>query len=79
MGKKGDLSNFERGMAVGARRVPVSSPLQVGKRGYNFQELTKIVHPSCLVTTVQAGDGGVMLWGMFSWHTSGPLVPIGHL
>ncbi|KAG2460242.1 TCB1 transposase, partial [Polypterus senegalus] len=34
--------------------------------------------PSCLVTTVQAGGGGVMVWGMFSWHTLGPLVPIGH-
>jgi len=30
--------------------------------------------PSCLV----AGGGGVMVWGMFSWHTLGPLVPIGH-
>jgi len=35
--------------------------------------------PSCLVTTVQAGGGRVMVWGMFSWHTFGPLVPIGHL
>uniref|UniRef100_A0AAY5K6U7 Uncharacterized protein n=1 Tax=Esox lucius TaxID=8010 RepID=A0AAY5K6U7_ESOLU len=35
--------------------------------------------PSCLVTTVQAGGGGVMVWGMFSWHTLGPLVPIGNL
>ncbi|KAE8579759.1 hypothetical protein XENTR_v10024172 [Xenopus tropicalis] len=34
--------------------------------------------PSCLVTTVQAGGGGVMVWEMFSWHTLGPLVPIGH-
>jgi len=34
--------------------------------------------PSCLVTTVQAGTGGVMVWEMFSWHTLGPLVPIGH-
>ena len=33
--------------------------------------------PSCLVTTVQAA-AGVMVWGMFSWHTLGPLVPIGH-
>jgi len=24
---------------------------------------------SCLVTTAQAGGGGVMVWGMFSWHT----------
>jgi len=37
------------------------------------------MNPSCLVTTVQAAaGGGVMVWGMFSWHTSGPLVPIGH-
>jgi len=34
--------------------------------------------PSCLVPTVQGGGGGVMVWGMFSWHTLGPLVPIGH-
>ncbi len=26
---------------------------------------------------VQAG-GGVMVWGVFSWHTLGPLVPIEH-
>ncbi len=34
--------------------------------------------PSCLVSTVQAGGGGLMLWGIFSWHTLGPLVPIEH-
>ncbi len=33
--------------------------------------------PSCLVSTVQAG-GGVMVWGVFSWHTLGPLAPIQH-
>ncbi len=32
--------------------------------------------PSCLVSTVQAAVGGVMVWGIFSWHTLGPLVPI---
>ncbi len=32
--------------------------------------------PSCLVLMVQAG--GVMGWGLFSWHTLGPLVPIEH-
>jgi len=26
---------------------------------------------------MQAGGGGVMVCGMFSWHTLGPLVPIG--
>ncbi len=34
--------------------------------------------PSCLVSTVQADGGGVMVWGIFSWHTLGPLVPIEH-
>ncbi len=34
--------------------------------------------PSCLISTVQAGGGGVMVWGIFSWHTLGPLVPIEH-
>ncbi len=33
--------------------------------------------PSCHVSTVQAG-GGVMVWGILSWHTLGPLVPIEH-
>ncbi len=28
--------------------------------------------PSCLVSTVQAG--GVMVWGIFSWHTLAPIV-----
>ncbi len=31
---------------------------------------------SCLVSTVQAG--GVMVWGIFSWHTLCLLVPIEH-
>uniref|UniRef100_A0A8L0DNQ3 Uncharacterized protein n=1 Tax=Oncorhynchus mykiss TaxID=8022 RepID=A0A8L0DNQ3_ONCMY len=26
---------------------------------------------SCLVSAVQVGGSGVMLWGMFSWHTLG--------
>ncbi len=34
--------------------------------------------PSCLVSTVQAGGDGVMVWGIFSWNTLGPLVPIEH-
>ncbi len=34
--------------------------------------------PSCLVSMVQAGGGGVMVWGIFSWHTLDPLVPIEH-
>ncbi len=35
--------------------------------------------PSCLVSTVQAGGGGVMVWGIFSCHNFVPLVPIEHL
>ncbi len=33
------------------------------------------MNPFCLVSTVHAA-GGVMVWGIFSWHTLGPLVPI---
>ncbi len=33
--------------------------------------------PSCLVSTVHAARA-VMVWGIFSWHTLGPLVPIEH-
>ncbi len=32
--------------------------------------------PFCLVSMVQAG--GVMVWGIFSWHTLGPLVQTEH-
>ncbi len=32
---------------------------------------------SCLVSMVQAA-AGVMVWGVFSWHTLGLLVPIWH-
>ncbi len=31
---------------------------------------------ACLVSTVQAPGGGVMVWGIFSWQTLGPFVPI---
>ncbi len=34
------------------------------------------INPSCLVSMVQAG--GVMMWGIFSWHTLGPLLSIEH-
>ncbi len=32
--------------------------------------------PSCIVSMVQAGGGGVMVWGIFSWDTLGPLVQL---
>nr|KAF6324824.1 hypothetical protein mMyoMyo1_008290 [Myotis myotis] len=28
-------------------------------------------------TTLQAGGGSVMVWGMFSWHDLGPLIRVG--
>ncbi len=35
--------------------------------------------PSCLVSTVHAAGGdGVIVRGIFSWHTLSPLVPIEH-
>ncbi len=34
--------------------------------------------PSCLVSTVQAAGGGVMVWRIFSWQTLGPIISIEH-
>ncbi len=36
------------------------------------------MNPSFLVSMVQAAGCGVMVWGIFSWHTLGLLVPIKH-
>jgi len=76
-----------------------SSPLQIGKRGYNLQELTKIGQLKtgkrwpgrmsldfCLDIQMVESECGVnrmsrlvvVVWRVFSWHTLGPLVPIGH-
>ncbi len=43
-----------------------------------LREEHESMDPSCLVSTVQADGGGVMVWGIFSWHTLGPLLPIEH-
>lgn len=32
--------------------------------------------PTCHLLTVQAGGGGLMVWGMFSWDTSDLLILI---
>ena len=34
--------------------------------------------PTCFVSVVQAGGGVVMVFGIFSWHTLGSIVPINH-
>ncbi len=34
------------------------------------------IDSSCLVSAVQAGGGGVMVWGIYYWHTLHPLVQI---
>ncbi len=36
-----------------------------------WREEHESMDPSCLVSMVQAG-GGVMVWGIFSWHTLDP-------
>ncbi len=43
-----------------------------------WRKLHESMDPSCLVSTVQAGGGGVMVWGIFPWHSFGPLLPIEH-
>ncbi len=44
----------------------------------NWRKEHESMDPSCLVSTVQAAGGGVMVWGIFIWHTLGPLVQIEH-
>ena len=34
--------------------------------------------PTSLVSTLQVGEGGVMVWGQFSWHALGQLIVINH-
>jgi len=43
-----------------------------------LMSLNENMDPSCLVTTVQASGGGVMVWGMFFLAHFRPFVPIGH-
>ncbi len=47
-----------------------------GGRVRLWRKVHERMEPSCLVSTVQSG--GVMVWGIFSWHTLGTLVPIEH-
>ncbi len=49
--------------------------------GYSSRRLHRVPLLSAkksLVSSVQAGGGGAMVWGIFSWHTLDPLVPIEH-
>lgn len=34
--------------------------------------------PSCLGSIIQGAAAGVIVWGLFSWHTFDPLVSIEH-
>lgn len=33
---------------------------------------------SCFAVKRQAAAGGVIIWGIFTWHVLGPLAPSGH-
>ncbi len=43
-----------------------------------WHEEHESMDPSCLVLKVQAGGGGVMVWGIFYLHKLGPFIPIEH-
>ncbi len=53
-------------MGYNSRR-PHRVPLLSAKNRKWWLQFTQA--PSCLVSTVQAGGGGIMVWGVFSWHT----------
>ena len=44
--------------------------------GLGCGENHEYMHPSCRVSTLQAGGGGVMVWGVFSWHILGTLIKV---
>ena len=79
MGKTSDKTDFEPGMIIGARRAGSNISETAGVMGFSCTTQSRVYqewpHP-CLVSKVQAGGGGVMVWGMFSWPTFGPLIPI---
>nr|KAF6330375.1 hypothetical protein mMyoMyo1_012365 [Myotis myotis] len=41
-----------------------------------WQKQHESMHPTCMSTSLQAGGGSVMVWGMFSWHDLGPLIRV---
>ena len=47
----------------------------MAESGFGVSSMTPM-DPSCLVSTVHAGGGDVMAWGMFSWDTLSPLMPM---
>lgn len=59
--KEGGLSNFEHDLAVAGRQAGLE---------YFRLSIFAVTHQN-LVSTVQAGGGGVMVWGILSWYTVG--------
>lgn len=48
----------------------------IGQSGQNLSYMKhESMDPSCLLSMVQAGSGGVMVRRIFSWHTLVALVP----
>ncbi|GBN60257.1 hypothetical protein AVEN_42413-1 [Araneus ventricosus] len=43
--------------------------IRIWRKQYEFMD-----RPSCQMTPLQAGGGGVMVWGMISWSALGPLI-----
>ncbi len=72
-----DNRRLEKTLA-GLKNIDFCCDIQMVNRNRIWREEHESMDPSCLVSTVQAGGGGVMAWGIFSWHTLYPLVPIEH-
>ncbi|GBN76099.1 hypothetical protein AVEN_185602-1 [Araneus ventricosus] len=52
-----------------------SSIIQMSGSEYGSSS-TNSLTPSCQMKTLQAGGGGIMVWGMFFWSTLCPLISV---
>ncbi|KAK3547699.1 hypothetical protein QTP86_027744, partial [Hemibagrus guttatus] len=81
MGKCKDLSEFDKGQIVMARRLDLSISKTAALVGCSCSAVwmgacASLMAPGCTMGRRQAGGGSVMLWAMFCWETLGPAIHV---
>ncbi|GBM93664.1 hypothetical protein AVEN_132447-1 [Araneus ventricosus] len=67
-----DLSDFERGVIVGAREMGHSISEVAMKFGFSRKTISRVYRE--YRGTVQSGGASVMVWDVCSWRDMGPLI-----